>query len=327
MSGTSNSGFPAPNNATGSSAYVRLYAPAAFIQFAGFTAGKTDTFFNFDTMPYSNTTVYWGTNEGGNGVQVFAYTAQFGGGFSTSLSIENAAASRNGIFPNTYAQETWPSLVANLRVDQAWGSAQIMGALNNVTAKSVGVPLAHPGDKVGWAIGAGARINLPSWGAGDYLIGQFTYTQGALRYITGNTGQGALQTVSDGLPVSSVAFGPLVDSVVTGAGAGSQQLTKGWSITGGYEHRWNPQWKTSLWGDYGKIDYNTSASTALGFTNADWSLWQIGTRTVWTPVANLDLSLEVLYNSMDGANTGVAATSANQDWWSGMFRVQRNFWP
>ena len=42
----------------------------------------------------------------------------------------------------------------------------------------------------------------------------------------------------------------------------------------------------------------------LGYADASWSLWQIGSRTVWTPVENLDLSLEVLYNNMNGANTG-----------------------
>ncbi len=96
-SGTSNSAFPAPNKANGDSAYVRLYAYAAYVQFAGFTFGKTDTFFDFDTMPYTNTTMYWGTNEGGNGVEVWAYTAQFGNGLSASLSAEDPSSERNGI--------------------------------------------------------------------------------------------------------------------------------------------------------------------------------------------------------------------------------------
>ncbi len=36
-------------------------------------------------------------------------------------------------------------------------------------------------------------------------------------------------------------------------------LTTGWSITGGYEHRWNPNWKTSLYGAYGEIKYDAAA--------------------------------------------------------------------
>jgi hypothetical protein len=324
-SGSSNSGAPAPNNNAAASAYVRIYAPAAFIQWAGFTAGKTDTFFAFDNGFYTNTTEYWLADQGGNGVQVLAYTAQFGNGLSASISLEDAAAYRNGIFPNAYAQETWPDVVANLRVDQAWGGAQIMGALNNVTAADVGV--LHPSDKVGWAVGAGLKFNLPMIGKGDVVQAQVTYTEGALRYITGNQGLGGLQTVTNNFPVTSTALGPANDAVVTGAGAGNLDLTKGWAITGGFEHHWNPAWKTSLGGDYGKIDYSTAASAVLGFVSADWSLWQIGSRTVWTPVENLDLSVEVLYNEMHGANTGVAATSANESWVSAMLRAQRNFWP
>ena len=124
-------------------------------------------------------------------------------------------------------------------------------------------------------------------------------------------------------------------------------LTEGWSLTLGYEHHWNANWRTSLWGDYGKINYSdglNSASQVLcggnvvcPTTSADWDLWQIGSRTVWTPVENLDLSLEVMYNKMNSAfgnapagalgTTAGATNVSDQDWWSGMIRVQRNFMP
>ncbi len=208
-SGTSNSAFPAPNNANGDSAYVRIYAYAAYVQFAGFTFGKTDTFFDFDTMPYTNTTVYWGTNEGGNGVEVWAYTAQFGNGMSASLSVEDPSSERNGIGSITaYAQTQWPDFVANLRVDQAWGSAQIMGAIHQVNAQDWNPTLGHPSDEVGWAIGGGLKVNLPQLGKGDNIIGQVTYTEGALRYLTGNNGTGTLQTVTSGYPTRKPCIRP-----------------------------------------------------------------------------------------------------------------------
>jgi hypothetical protein len=333
-SGTSNSAAPAPNDSGVVSGYVRLYAPVAFIQWAGFTVGKTNTFFDFDGNPYTNTTVYWGSAEGGNGVQVWAYTAQFGNGLSATLSIENAAAFRNGIYSpaagfGTYAQQSWPDIVANLRIDQAWGSAQVMGAVHDVTV-ATSVAGTHPGDQAGFAIGAGLKFNLPMIGKGDYVIGQFTYTKGALHYIDGNNELGTMQTVYNGLPITSAAYGPAYDAVLTG-GLTTMDLTEGWDFTGGFEHHWNPNWKTSLWGDYGKISYSTAASASLGSTNADWSLWQIGSRTVWSPVENLDLSAEILYHSMSSAATGAYNTGGypikNQDWVSGMFRVQRNFYP
>jgi hypothetical protein len=203
-----------------------------------------------------------------------------------------------------------------------------MAAAHQVIAQDVGGISNHPSDKVGWALGAGLKLNVPMLGKGDYVIGQFTYAEGAMDYV--GSGLPALETVNSGYPITSTAFGPTTDAVWTGTVGGTGgglELTKGWSFTGGYEHRWNPQWKTSLYGSYGEINYSTTSSAVLGYVSADWNLWQIGSRTVWTPVTNLDLSVDVMYNNMTGANTGVAATSAEQDWVSGMFRVQRNFYP
>ena len=77
--------------------------------------------------------------------------------------------------------------MANLRVDQAWGSAQIMGALHQVNATyyddGTTVTNGHPADKWGFAIGAGIKLNAPMIGQGDYLQAQVNYTEGALRYI------------------------------------------------------------------------------------------------------------------------------------------------
>jgi hypothetical protein len=80
-----------------------------------------------------------------------------------------------------------------------------------------------------------------------------------------------------------------------------------------------------------------AGGTIGGTTDADWSLWSIGSRTVWTPVQNLDLSLEIMYQKLNTAfDGGVAAVGAapvaavpirDIGYWSGIFRVQRNFWP
>ena len=61
-------------------------------------------------------------------------------------------------------------------------------------------------------------------------------------------------------------------------------------------------------------------------------MWTVGSRTTWTPVANLDLSLEVIYSKVNGAFSGGVAGVSNgvygdNDIVSGLFRVQRNFWP
>jgi hypothetical protein len=126
--------------------------------------------------------------------------------------------------------------------------------------------------------------------------------------------------------------GPAFDAVATTA-AGNLELTTAWSITGGFEHFWNTQWKTSLYGAYGEVSYSDAAAavirpaTAAAGSSANWNFAQIGSRTTWTPVANLDLSLEAMYNRLDGAWATGTAQFGDKDWVSGIFRVQRNFYP
>jgi hypothetical protein len=323
------------DNAVGGGPYATpgVFAPAIFVQFAGFTWGKTASFFDFDLQPYSNQTNIWGSNQGGNGIQVFAYTAQFGNGFSASLSAEDPNSRRSGIFgAAVYGGRRWPDVVANLRIDQAWGSAQIMGAIHDTYANFGG---GVDDSDMGFAIGAGLRLNVPQIGAGDYFIAQVSYAEGAANYVGSNFGAGgASMALADGFPVvTNLALGLVSDAIATGAGT-NLDLTKGWSVTAGYEHRWNPQWKTSIYGSYGEFNYTNNASAVLAAIvgggaagSADWSLWQVGSRTVWTPVANLDLSLEVLYTNLNNSSFDGSAVFGDKGYVSGIFRAQRNFWP
>jgi hypothetical protein len=170
-------------------------------------------------------------------------------------------------------------------------------------------------------------------GKGDYIMGQVSYTEGALNYVLSNSATGGFGGfwLRDGAGVNG-AYGPMFDAVQTAAGTGNLDLTKAWSVTAGFEHVWNPQWKTSLYGAYGEVSYSGAASAAIAAFggvatgDADWSGWNLGTRTVWTPVANLDLSVDIVYNKINTAYSGVAGTD-DYDFVAGIFRVQRNFWP
>src|SRR5215831_2125572 len=228
-------------------------ANRAFIQWAGFTFGRAQSFFDFYSVP---ATSYWGafpaSDTGDGGWFVMGYTAQFGNGFSGTISIEaprktqiintalggvpgiaggGAGGTLSGPFSTgAYGGFQAPDVVANLRVDQAWGSAQIMGALHEVNSlyySTTGVSeltraAGHPDEKVGWAVGAGIKLNTPwlfNWlgsGQGDYFQTQVTYAQGALRYIfqTPNSNW----QVDDGF---SAAYGVLSDAVYSGTLTGT----------------------------------------------------------------------------------------------------------
>ncbi len=67
---------------------------------------------------------------------------------------------------------------------------------------------------------------------------------------------------------TSHAIGPAFDAVLTAGN--SLDKTKAWSVTGGFEHFWSPQWKTSLYGAYGKMTYSDAASAVL---RRPWLSW------------------------------------------------------
>ena len=118
-------------------------ANRAFIQWAGFTFGLAQSFYDFYSVP---ATSYWGSfpasDTGDPGWMVLGYTAQFGNGFSATLAAEMRRMTQSSTTARqlpalvrpapAYGGFQAPDVVANLRVDQAWGSAQIMGALHQV---------------------------------------------------------------------------------------------------------------------------------------------------------------------------------------------------
>ncbi len=237
-----------------------------------------------------------------------------------------------------YGGREWPDLVANLRVDQAWGSAQVMGALHNVhTYNNVSATNNFEQHKLGWAVGGGIKFNLPMLGKGDAITAETSYAKGALDYVMTNPAGAAggglgFFALSTGSPVvTNTARGDVFDAVGTTAN-GSLDLTEGWQINGGYEHHWDSMWKTSLYGGYASINYSANASNAIrvaGTTgDADFNIWQVGSRTVWTPVHNLDLSVDVIYSQVNGAYSGQTVggvTYGNKGFLAGIVRAQRNF--
>ncbi|HXZ45444.1 MAG TPA: porin, partial [Pseudolabrys sp.] len=281
-------------------------ANRAFIQWAGFTFGLAQSFYDFYSVP---ATSYWGafpaSDTGDPGWFVGGYTAQFGNGFSASIAAEmrrvtqiinesNASGTAGGTInpgafdaagvaqtglitagAGAYGGFQWPDVVGNLRVDQAWGSAQIMGAIHQVNALYYGTTgtvqgdaralNGHPEDKVGFVVGAGVKINAPFIGQGDYFQAQVNYTQGALKYIfqAVNTNWG----MNDGFQagwgiVSDAVYGGSVTGTGTGA-ATSLELTTAWNVNAAYEHFWNPRWRTSLYGGYAAVTYNSAANSLL----------------------------------------------------------------
>jgi hypothetical protein len=292
--------FDSPNSSTNG-----FNANRAFIQFAGFTIGLAQSFYDFYSAPASSFFAPPSSDTGDGGLKVFAYTAQFGNGFSSTFSFEEprvlgAAPANNGVIntnlgnpilaTNTNDQDKtkirFPDIVTNWRVDQAWGSAQIMAAAHDVSGayyaatttaaagSSCAGPLAgvfggtaagtltgsetcgHPADKVGWAAGIGAKFN--AYG-GDYFQFQVNYTQGASRYAANTPAGNLAQSQFNG---ASFGYGFFNDGVFSAA-TGEVQLTTVWGVNAAYDHLWLPNFRTSVYGSYLGIRYNDAANAAI----------------------------------------------------------------
>jgi hypothetical protein len=375
-------GLNTNNNAGNTNAANTFSSNRAFIQWAGFTFGLAQSFYDF----YSTAAIaYWGdypaSDTGDPGWFVMGYTAQFGNGFSATISAEDPRRSQIiGIdtvggaiggtvgfagFPSGTTSTTgttlvgqgayggsWaPDVVGNLRVDQAWGSAQVMAAWHlvnpgyyAVAPAAAGAPFnnfnavsQHPGNESGWAVGAGLKLNAPMIGAGDYLQLQVNFAEGATRYVfrNPNTNWGIRQGAFE-------SWGILADGIYAGT-AGSAfntdlQLSTAWGIDAGYEHFWNPRWRTSLYGGYAAVSYgnvgNSLLCLGIGGGNAtvsppgppagghlpvvatagcdnDWNTWWLGSRTQWNVTKDFYMGLDVMYINLHGASTFNGFTTAN----------------
>jgi hypothetical protein len=349
-------------------------ANRAFIQWAGFTWGRAQSFFDFYSNP---ATSYWGafpgSDTGDGGWFVMGYTAQFGNGFSATVAAEAPRKTTIGYgtattppgTTNLYGGFQAPDVVGNLRVDQAWGSAQVMAAYHNVNAtyfgSSTAVGNGHPDDEAGWAVGGGLKLNAPMIGHGDYLQTQVNYTEGALRYIFQTT-QPSWGFQDSGF---SAGYGLISDGVfnglLTGTGATAPttiHLTTAWNVNAAYEHFWNPRWRTSVYGGYAEVSYDSTANSILcGFgsngaaaaatagCDNDWQTWWVGTRTQWNVTKDFYLGLDVMYSKLNSATFGVSPTlgplaiatnaaaggtlvpKTDPDNVSVRFRVHRDFYP
>jgi hypothetical protein len=104
------------------------------------------------------------------------------------------------------------------------------------------------------------------------------------------------------------------------------QLTTAWNINTAVEHWWLPNLHTSLYYAMSNVSYNDQVKSGFWFCggvpggsntrfqaancNPDWSAWEVGSRTQWEPVPNLELGLDVFYTAVNTAFSGTASLVA-----------------
>jgi hypothetical protein len=114
-----------------------------FIQFAGFTFGKSSSAYAtpWNGYPGNNSSFLLGGNDSVTGVNNIQYTAQFGNGVSGTIGLDDPTVfnrtvlanltipiTAQGNLANAYGGTVAPDIVGNIRIDQAWGLFQISAA-------------------------------------------------------------------------------------------------------------------------------------------------------------------------------------------------------
>jgi hypothetical protein len=284
-----------------------------------------------------------------------------------NLSLPLSAVGTSG---NAYGGVHAPDVVGNIRIDQAWGLFQVSAAAHEVDASynsltstsGAAVPNSspnnselsgHPDTKWGGAVMVGLQIKQIPTGPGDDFKIDATYAKGDTKNVIATSGASPSFAMfgSSNRAYGSVGFGGTSDAVyspVANGGDGKLHLTDAWGVRGAFNHNWDAYWSSSLFGSASRVMYDGVAKTEYcqaykvtnptGFScNPDFSVYQVGFITRWTPVKNLTFSGEVMYTHLDQNFSGVATlaptapkpTAAyefkDQSTVSATFRAQRNF--
>lgn len=332
----------------------------AFIQFAGLTAGRASSFYDF----YAHDFEFYGATSGSDNssTTVLAYTATFGEGLSATLSVEDPVNTRSPVFaplsgppaspvfvayanglPTRYGtvdpvqRSRLPDVVAALRTDQAWGSAQLsaathelnVGNLSTAVAAGMGGVLTgipHTRSVQGWAVQGGVQINLPAIAAGDTLYLQGAYADGAQSYAGYCMIAGCYRQSNTGFDTQK--FEQYFADASINPFTGQLQTSTSFSAVAAFLHYWSPEWRSALFASYGEQDFSAGARLAQGalyglasangtgdfgvdavgvpgtrfyqLSQALRDTYQVaaGASLIWSPVADLDIGVEAFYTQI-----------------------------
>jgi hypothetical protein len=269
----------------------------AFIQFAGFTFGRT---VSFADVPGDWGDAYINTlhqqtlasNTGANGVNQISYTWDLGNGMTLTAgsderrlkSLSNLSTAGTwsvGADPTTSrAGNVIPDEYLAFKVNQAWGQFGITGIVHQnaaqyyssgggvigyapsgpCTAQPLTTFCTHANDTWGGAVQSGIWINTP-FGNGnqDHIGFAGHYGIGANGYGNGNN------VVSPSIfgAGNQVTLGAQSDGVYINGS--SIQKTTGWGVQSGYEHWFSPTVRGEVFGALSETSYNNTVKSGRWF--------------------------------------------------------------
>ena len=339
----------------------------AFIQFAGLTAGRASSFFDF----YAHDFEFAGATAGSDvaSTNLIAYTATLGNGLSATISAEDPVFRRTGIFSpqvnsanvtvngavqnfgltnspvpvitgfnaagvasrfnfvDAIEKNRLPDFVGALRLDQAWGSAQISGAVHELnigniqntlgfipgaglgtaaTATTGGsnLSIAHANSVYGFAVQGGLKINTPFIAPGDAFYLQAAYADGAQLYSGYSSYSGSY--TQSAATIQGQKFTQFFNDGQINPFTGQIQTNTNVTVSAAYLHYWSPEWRSAFFGSYGEQNFAQNARLQQGvlfnIINPANSFGANGVGTPGTRFFALSQALRDTYQFVAGAN-------------------------
>ena len=260
------------------------YLDNAYLEFAGITAGKHESFYHNIGGLYSGyQTPDYATN-------LLAYTASFGGGFSATISFEDAIGPGRSIGNDEASVATSslngtriPDIIGALRVKQGWGEASLIGGFHQTTFHETITPADHTA--TGYGVMGYVSINLPMLAAGDSIAFQGAWERNALRFagLGGSSVNGWQNTNVD------VSYGK------DAAGNLGVRSQTGYSLLAYFKHNWTPSVSSEIEGSYGVVRYSNNGLATANLATNNYSEWRIGHLLAWHPVKNMEIGIDTAY--------------------------------
>ncbi|GJE25892.1 porin [Methylobacterium organophilum] len=213
--------------ATGQDQYGRtqtyIVPDKAFVQFAGLTAGRASSFFDFYAHDYEIIGSSLGSDVAST--NLLAYTQLFGEGFSATVSMEDPSFRKNPVYSASYAASTTAGSAASALTATTAPTPIILGT--NAAGNATAVAFVDAVERTRMPDFVGAlRYDAP-WGSAQI--------SGAVRAIsiggfTGQTLSSASGTYATATTLSSATAAALYAARGISSGA---QTDYGWAIQGG----------------------------------------------------------------------------------------------
>jgi hypothetical protein len=298
----------------------------AYVRFGGLTAGQASDIFSF--MPgrlYGS--AHWAAFA--FGARQLSYTAILGGGLSATLGVQNPSDTEvavtnlsglSGTSEPKSSQNGLPDIVGSIRLEQSWGTAQVMGAYGQ--ARGVNSLASYNESKPVWAAGGGLKINLPMLAKGDAIWLTGAYADGMTKYTTNWTS------------LKNTNFAREVGGYVTThpdyiLGPNGIETIKSWSVGGIADHYWTSKWRSSVFGSYGKLSVGSvvSETTRANGGFGDATVWNIGKQIAFIPTKNFEIGAEATYAyvKQDIRRTSSVVTNETGGNWTFRLRMERDF--